>query len=205
MNTMNLADELLSMEPTQLVKIGARDGSGYFFCGTAKEFIDHIDEYSDTAYDFFKKTMEKASAKFEDLSKSFPEYPETYSLDKTKTFAEWLYMLQFGMGNFEDSSIWTHASHIRGFIDTLPRWMTKITIARKAARAADLYFRLFVPYTERRIVDMFYSSADDDRNDILCIQVEGYECGHYWLMKEAVGMPAFDLKPVSSVLANDNV
>ena len=42
---MDLKQALENMSPNQKVKIGAKQGTGWFYCGTAKRFLDNVTEY----------------------------------------------------------------------------------------------------------------------------------------------------------------
>lgn len=42
---MNLKETLEGFKPSQKVKIGAKHGTGFFYCGTAKRFLDNLAQY----------------------------------------------------------------------------------------------------------------------------------------------------------------
>lgn len=201
MNTnTNLKDTLTAIAPETRIKIGAVDGSSYFFCGTAKTFLELMEEYTDQARRFFEKHLEMMAERFDGVRLDPPQYPEKYMLDTDKNLTEWLQMLYLGVCDSDDEYTQRKVGTIRSFLDRWTRWMTKAEQRRRSYKAAAHMMEAFLPYADRKVVDSFVSSVDDE-DGVVIIQIEGYECGNYWLMSEARNKPAFALKAPMSVTA----
>lgn len=198
-----LKEELNKLDGSTRVKIGSFDGSSYFYCGTVGEFREKIDEYSEQARQFFADGFNKAADRFEEMKTRFPEYPQKYLHDLDISVDEWLSSLMVGVCNADMSPDHIKALGLKRFIEDVSKWMAMTDQKRKAGDAAAMYLAKFKPFGERYIMDIFFSSVDEDRDDVLVIKVEGYECGAYWSLDEAKNKPHFVLKPVSSVLAAD--
>lgn len=202
MNTnINLKDTLTAIAPETRIKIGAVDGFSYFFCGTAKTFLEFMDEtYTVEARQFFEKHLATMAERFDDMRSNPPQYPEKYMLDTDKNLTEWLQMLYLGVCDSDDEYTQRKVGTIRSFLERWTRWMSKTEQRRRSYKAAAHMMEAFVPYADRKVVDSFVSSVDDE-DGVVIIQIEGYECGNYWPMTEARNKPDFALKAPMSVTA----
>ena len=63
--TKKLVDILSMLDGTRIVKIGAKGGTSFFYCGDVETFLENIEEYSNDCYKTAKRTRDRAWLRLE--------------------------------------------------------------------------------------------------------------------------------------------
>ena len=80
---LNLCLEL--MEPSQKVKIGAKHGTGWFYCGTAKRFLNNLAKYDGEIRSYWQNRLYTAWKKLGEAVENRPEMTQT---DRLRTWSK---------------------------------------------------------------------------------------------------------------------
>lgn len=56
----NLVDVLSELDGDRIVKIGAKGGTSFFYCGDVETFLENIEEYSNDCYTIAKRMRDRA-------------------------------------------------------------------------------------------------------------------------------------------------
>ena len=192
MDTLNLKTMLESLDREALIKVGAIEGSSYFYCGTAGGFLDKIDEYSEQALEYFKKQLKPIRERYNHSRKVRPLRPLSIGKDEIDD------ILKYPAKDMFSPQEEAKYLETRRYMNDLLRWSESIHKKRQTIDVLTEIINEFKPFGERYLKDAFFSHGDEDRNDILVLQIEGYESGNYWLLKEAKCKSPFSLKIMST-------
>ena len=174
-----LSDALdMLMDVDSPLKVGARDGTNYFYCGTASDLKKNLDKVSRECYQNFKILAENSALSLEADVRRFPHLPNRIS-SETMLLGEWVCEVKSLAESLESSVRWLD------FLADCGRWQEKVRDRRRTAKNARDRFRQFIPLNKRGVVDAFYAdpAADADRPSVLIIS--GYEVGEWWTMEDS--------------------
>ena len=164
---MTLKELLETMEPDRRIKIGARDGSSFFYCGNPADVLVTFDPdakcfgwYDKIIHDTFERTIENnkknVDAVYTDMLDKLKK--RGFSINQ-KSFTDFMrYVMQSGMG---DGAIKSERN-LEKAINNLKN--TK-------------------PLMDREVLDHFDCDAVAD-DGVYAIVVEGFEYGKYWTFDE---------------------
>ena len=60
------------MNKAQRIKIGAKNGTGWFYCGTVKRFLDNIDAYDSEIRSHWQKRLATAKENLREATRAMP-------------------------------------------------------------------------------------------------------------------------------------
>lgn len=196
-----LKDLLMSIPDNTMLKIGAVNGSSYFYVGTAEDFLDNLETYTEQGYKSFKKTLKSTTADWNLQKEAFPEYPSSCTSDLGRMdISSWLLKIRKGFCTPSENlpnGIWSKRMY--RFINDLSNWTIQTEKRRKSAEAAKYRFDHFKPYDKRDIVDTFWATDGVEDGEVLVVHIEGWELGYWWLVSEVKKRPAYKIKANSSV------
>ena len=164
---MKLIELLKTLDPEQPIKIGAKDGSSFFYVGTPADMIATFDT-SSTRYGEYDmviyKTYEKAIKRYEEeasiaYDNAMKDAQERGAELTAKGFKKALRLI---------------------FNSDASKAILKVE--DKLAKAKT-HQRQTKSMQDRNVMDSF--KADNVVDDCLAIIVEGFEYGRYWTMDEA--------------------
>jgi len=167
---MNIYDFLSNECKTKYIKVGAADGSAFFYCGTKELFLLNLTVYQaelKRAALYRRNAFKKA---FEALVNNPP------SLSK--------YILSECVYDKPKPSY-------DAYIASVKAWMRSCVDAKAVATAAKEYYDNYKDLMQRDIVEHSISSVDEDTTRII---IPGNELGVYWMMEESWGKMPFALR-----------
>ena len=160
-----LLQELINLPDEQKVKIGAK--SGYFYCGTVREFLKYINEYGEN----MKIMARKIAMSVEINHKKLLANPPTLTFYAT---------VECGRGKPRPT--------IEGWNNELKRWFESVVRSELGLREAKTYAAEFVPLPKRAVKEIRNSDMAIDE-DTKIIIIEGDELGKFWSFEEVKGSP----------------
>lgn len=177
---MTLIEFLGQQDPEQRVKLGAKDGNSFFYCGTVKDLIQRQGDYDEIIYNHWARAVSKI---WKALENAYSD--ASASVSKVK--------YPFYRPEFEEAL--KKLARADGGKELL--WLIK------AEQKYDKYSdrkNTTKPLGDREVVDSFM--ADDVADEgILAIMVEGAENGQAWVYAEGKKEFNGNIKP-ALVLSN---
>lgn len=161
---MKLLKQLEKLPDDMLIKIGAKNGSGWFYVGTVDEMKRFMDIYNDTVYHRWKYIVRNSTERLEK------------AVDNAPTWA--MYIKSTSKSNGIDSADFSYDSYLR----SCHRYESKLNkmrqIKQKYERVRDGYISL-----EKREV-LSCEKADPIADTTVNIIIDGYETGIVWTSDE---------------------
>ena len=190
-----LKDKLIYYPRRAQIKIGAVDGSNYFYCGTVGDFLDHMTEYSAQTLAAVVETAEKQKAAHMELCERVPELPNRF---RAKTLGE---IIDEIVRTETDADFRGSNRAALAFFSTVSRWMRQTSEARTKAQKAQFRADNFVPFGDRDVDSVFFAADSVEEQETLVFKVCGDEYGEYWTMSEAAGKSPLSVR--SSISGSD--
>ena len=166
---MKLSKFLKTLPKNQIIKVGTKEGNGWWYVGTAKDLADNIDIYDSMMMETAEKYLKCGKSAFNSkISKGTPEY----------------YIR--AVANGEN---WKNLMDIAHYNDWLSNWFK--SMARKKSKLDKLeeYYKSYQHLHAREVVDS--SKADDAiEEDCIRIVIAGIERGVYWATSDAKELPS---------------
>lgn len=188
-----LLEKLYELDDELPLKIGAVDGSSYFYCGTVGEFRRRIDEYSAKGEKLYRESAEKSKKAYDDLSNRSPVFPNGfYNLLEMKLGGA---LKEMAHCVTDPARTPMQVKMVR-YIGELGKWARATDIARRRAKSANSLFSEWSPYGERRVREFFMADNVAEPDATMVIHIDGYELGSYWLISDAKKKPGFSLKAI---------
>lgn len=172
---MNLLDELYSYAPETVIKVGATDGSAFFYVGTAEDFRENADYYSFLLHEEWKKTDKRCSEAVKTAVKNYPTLA-VYVADQLKNAKPDL--------------------TVDGYIKCVNAWLKKI--GRMHAAELKMHEKLD-SFEELKYRNIVYTKDSDPAADVegsKIVVINGYEFGSYWTTDEAKKTPSLRMRAV---------
>ena len=162
---MSIEKELAGRPWNAKLKVGASDGSGFFYCGTVGDFITNMDDYSSLCEKNAHTSVIVAKKTLETRVKNPPSIDRFIRSEIKKPKHD------FSLKNFE--------FYLRHYLDAIDR----LTNAVDNAVVIESKFKHL---DQREVVEIREASQVSDPGVLICI-ISGYEKGAYWTMDEAIG------------------
>lgn len=161
--TMTIIEYLEGCGESQAIKIGAKGGEGFFYIGTAKDFLDNIKSHEIEVNNHAQKMITKAKDKLKATLKSYPT-PETFarkilSKDEDRLTAEY-------------------------YISGLNVWFYEVKKAKSLVDRREAYCEKLVPLSKRAVIEAAESGVPREEG-AKRIFIEGKEKGAFWMISEA--------------------
>ena len=165
-----LLKDLKEKNPDQIIKIGSVDGTGFWYCGTVRYFLDNISSINKTVKEYSAAQLASAQKAFESLLESYPT-PADYAKLELKKEAE------------------ERKMSVEGYNKLLSRWFSAVISADARIKTWEQRFENYVALSKREVKDSDMADPVVDEG-VLWILVDGFEAGRYWTTDEVKAMPA---------------
>ena len=173
---MKPSELLQTLEPDQLIKIGAKDGTGFFYVGTPKDVLDTFNSKSKRACEYdmlisaaydnaIAKVTEQSSVMYEQVSKEYENAGDLPAILRAVF----------------------RSNNVKAILKMENRY-DKLITQRKMTK----------PLKNREVMDSFESDPIADEN-VFAIIVEGYEYGKFWCAEEAPVGFGDKIKPILKI------
>ena len=149
------------------IKIGAKDGSACFYCGTVSDLTENFSNYSDRVRKECEKRLKNSETDYKRFIGKDPGSREAYfaskvrqpDFDREAPLGEDYIRFLISVG---------HEADIR----------YKSYLQRKTDR------KKYIPLRQREVISCFKNEVYADA-DVTCIVIEGKEHGKYWVYGDA--------------------
>ena len=172
---MNLLDELYSYAPETVIKVGATDGSAFFYVGTAEDFIENVEYYTFLLKEGWARTYNRCNEAVKTAIKNYPTIADYMSDQRKQTKPDFT---------------------LEGYNKCLAAWMKKIGRMHSAEQKMLEKKNSFCDLKWREIV---YTKDSDPAADVegsKVVVINGYEFGSYWTTEEAKKTPSLRMRAV---------
>ena len=160
-----LIDTLTTMDPARPIKIGADDGSSFFYAGTAGDVLENGDLYSRKLRNYARLLATNANADLEQSLRNPPTL-QRYALAQIKS------------GDPDYS--------YDGFKAAATAWLREVRRRMDNKTKREQQNREFTDLLSRKVFQRFEADAIAGE-DATVIIVQGYEYGMYWTHGDAHG------------------
>lgn len=157
-----LRDELLTRIQTKNVKIGTKDGSGFFYCGPLTDFLADLDGWETKLFEQLKKAVALSEKQLRSAVNTLPE---------PKAYAE--RMIRERMQPFNLT--------LQGYLNLLQDGFANVNRKKKSLDAASLALKKRKDLRKRHIEETYPSQTEKHTTIVI---IEGSERGLYWTIKE---------------------
>lgn len=165
---MKIKDVLLEHSPHMKLKVGCKNGTGYWYVGTVKDFNYNLDIYTGELRAYAKRQVERSKKALAVALKN-PPTPATYARSK-------LNKLDFSL-SAED-----YMREVNFYFEDL---ITKRkTLAKREQNEA-----LFCGLRKREVIDYFEADTAVELDPCLVVLIEGREPGGFWTTDESKVLP----------------
>lgn len=144
------------------IKVGAKNGSNFIFCGPAKELEGVIDTLEEK---YLKQLDDYISSAKKNLNFNLNTFPTLESYSRS----------EFENSNGED------AGSFDGYIAAVNKHFEKINSCRKRLAMLNKRLEKRTNLRERKVLDVYNSIVDQSTQIII---IEGHERGYAWDAKE---------------------
>lgn len=161
---MKLKKQLETLPDEALIKVGAKNGSGWFYVGTVEELKRYMDVYNDTVYNRWKYIVKNATERLE------------RAVDNTPTWAMYIRGTAKTMGI--DTADFSFESYLKSCRRYESKLMKMRTLKQKYERIRDSYIHL----EKREVVSC--EKSDPVVDATFNIIIDGSETGVVWTSDE---------------------
>lgn len=165
---MKLPDLLRELEAEQKIKLGAADGVGYFYIGTAGDLLDRLDDYNAQAYRIAEGYYKRAKRNLE-AALAATCTPNLYAQKEITSIVP-------------DISVAGYEGYLREFF-------TNVLAEKQRFERAQVYLESYRKLDARQVEE----TRDADKAvdpEYKIVLVSGYERGKYWFADEATMKPS---------------
>ena len=196
-----LKDKLAYYPGNARLKVGAANGSGFFYIGTVKDFLDNIDKYSERTLKALNISAENTLNSFIAMSRCFPAPDEYFKWGEETPLGTILDDIKRTESRFD----W-HGSNNSAmqYFKNLSLYIKKTSEHRRRAQTAEARVKQFVPFASRDVEDIFIASSVVEPEETLVFMIEGFEFGDYWSSDEVKGNRKLAVRIDAGGLAKDD-
>lgn len=151
------------------IKVGANNGSGYFYVGTVGDFLDNSEKYDQADVSYFDNRVKRANDNLEMMLNA----DTSFSGFAKKQYRKWENTAT--RPNFSTDA---YDLFLRSHSDQLFKKFRTYINERK-------YRADRTPLMSRCITNSFYADKVVEPAGVIVIQIEGRESGQFWTMDEA--------------------
>ena len=171
---MNILEAVAAYDAGQKIKIGAKDGTGWWYVGTVADVRQYLEVLNDKCFKYATTVQKNAVETLDTRLKKWPT-PETYARLQLRRHAD---------GRDSDLSL-------GGYTDTLKQWFADAWLAQRHLEQASARLKHYVPLSLREVVDVSKSEPCESGDPgVIRILLAGYEYGAFWTTTEAETFPA---------------
>lgn len=151
------------------IKIGAKDGSGFFYVGTVGDFLNHSDEYEQADIAYFDNRVRRSNNNLETILNT----DTSYSGYAKRQYGKWK-----NTGTRPNFTMDGYEVFLRGHaVQVLKKFQTYISERQYRADRTSLMSRM--------VTNVFDADEVVEPAGVRVIQIEGKESGQFWTMDEA--------------------
>lgn len=163
---------LKTLPKDQVIKVGTKEGNGWWYVGTVKDFSDHLDVYDQMLMDTAEKYLKIGTNAYNSkISKGTPEYY---------------------IRAFSDTDHWKDIMNVDHYTKWLDSWFKSIIRKKSALIKLESYCKNYRHLASREVVD--WSKADEAiEENCIRIIISGIERGVYWATSDAKQLPSVGL------------
>lgn len=170
---MILKEYISTLDPKEKIKIGAKNGSGFFYVGTAEDFLFHLTEYEKGNSTYYDERMKKSESRL--LSE----------LNKDTSFSGWA-KSQFKRWRTKGSTPKFEVDDYNDFLKSYSALITKLFNCVKQRKQNKI---LRKPLPTRQVSNHFIADYAVEDDKVIAITIEGKENGAFWGLYETDGKP----------------
>lgn len=185
---MTLREYLMEKDEGTLLKIGANDGSSFFYCGTAGDFLANIENIDRILFDKTRAAKERMKKEFlksmqgfiytekaaETAKRNAEGKEEKKGKEKDMTYTEWTEM------KIREST--------EGLRMAYNEWLAIVAQKQAAAIAAEKLVSEPRSVLDRKVITVFLADAIVEPEVTINVLVYGWEIGQYWTLDEALNL-----------------
>lgn len=157
------------------IKIGAKDGTAFFYAGSVQGAAASIDEISAEQYKRFEDTRANAQTRLRRAAANFPHMTEKM---KAASVGQMVYRIKADAEKLSATE-----KYLRFLVD-VGSYADNVLTLRSYVRTAKELLDRFKPMRERKVVEAFYADPVADAARPLVIMIDGFEYGQFWTMDE---------------------
>lgn len=178
---MDLDDALKEIKDKKTpLKVGAKYGTAFFYCGTVGDFEKHIDEISDKEYKKICKAYEHTKSELEGVVRRFPRIRNRIP-DYKLSLTAWIEAAKGYAKDFDEY----YTNGTLDFLCDCGKWAQKVKDNRYTLENAEKKVQGFMPLRTRGVMEAFYTAPAADSACPLVLIISGYEIGDYWTVEES--------------------
>lgn len=162
---MKILNALEPYDYNKPLKVGASDGSGFFYCGTVGDFVEDMEDYSDLLRKHAQANVQAANRRLNQRLNNPPTI-ERFCREELRSDKPNL--------SFENFTFYVN------------HYFSAIKNLKSAADTQVFNYDAFKPLGKREVVDIREASYAADPGVTILI-IEGYEIGKYWTVDEVKG------------------
>ena len=190
-----LLEKLNELDDGMKLKVGAVNGTSYFYCGTVGEFKARVGEYSRKGEKIYRDSAERAQTEMDNVIRDRPKIPSGFANILDKRFIDVL-----------DEVYECATSEVRSpmqlrmvrYVAELGVWARKADAVRRRMKTSKALLGVWIPYEERKVSTWFMADATVEPEETVIVQIDGHECGEYWLISDADGKKHFSIKAIGT-------
>lgn len=162
---MKIKHALGKYSPDKRLKVGAEEGSSFFYAGTVGDFLDHMENYSYLLERYAQNVVDNA-VRVRDQKINNP-----LTIDR---------FIKQQMRQLDPAiSLDDYKTYLARYFDGVARAINAVNKAKEAQEG-------FKYLHQRKVIKIFESDPVADYDTTIMI-IEGYEKGKYWTISEADG------------------
>lgn len=169
------------------IKVGAQNGSGFFYMGTVGDFLDNSEKYEQADISYYDNRVKRA----DDNLQAMLNVDTSFSGFAKKQYRKWE-----NAGVRPNFSTDAYNLFLRGHAEQLVKKFQSYINERK-------YRGERTPLMNRKVTDFFAADKVVEPEDVLVLKIDGRESGQYWTFDEAESTPAIKFNGNNDEEANE--
>lgn len=170
---MILKEYISTLDPQEKINIGANKGNGFFYVGTAQDFLLHLTDYEEGNITYYDKRVNRIKSKL--LS----------ALNKDTSFSGWS-KAQFKQWEMKGLTPTFGVDSYNAFLKSHSALITKM-FGQVKVEKQNRFLRKPLPI--RQVSEHFFADHTVEHDKVIVIMVEGKEKGAFWGLYETDGTP----------------
>ena len=158
------------------VKVGAKDGTAFFYAGSVAGLWQNLDRISTEQFEKFDWLARKGEVILKRALRGFPRIPMRNRAMTVEDFIDEVKEKAERLGS-SDMTLET--------LIEVGSWAKRVKDLRGTARTAKERLDAFTPLKERKVVEVFYADPVADKARPLVMVIDGCEHGDIWTVGES--------------------
>lgn len=171
---MNILETVAAYDAGQKIKIGAKDGTGWWYVGTVGDVRQYLEVLNEKCLKYAGVVQKNAAETLDTRLKKWPT-PETFARLQLRRYAD---------GKELDLSM-------ESYMGAVKQWLADIWLAQRHLEQASARLKHYIPLSLREVVDVSKSEPCESGDPgVVRVMLAGYEYGAFWTTDEAETFPA---------------